>query len=60
MFARCKINTSSRCVNHVYNTASETFIRHKNIWIKFDFLHFASIASILIGKHDEYKTSEGP
>ncbi len=47
MFARRKINTTSRYDNHV--TASEIVVCQKKIWIGFDFCVFASVASILRG-----------
>ncbi len=37
------------------HTASENFVRHKKIRIRFDFCVSASVASILIGKDDEYE-----
>ncbi len=37
------------------HTASETFIRHKEIGSGWIFCVFASLASILIGKDDEYE-----
>ncbi len=37
------------------HTASETFVRHKKIRIRFDYLRFASVACILIGKDEEYE-----
>ncbi len=37
------------------HTASETFVRRKKNWIRFNCLRFASVTSILIGKDDEKK-----
>ncbi len=39
----------------VLKSASEIFVCHKKIRIRFNFLLFTSIASILIGKDDEYE-----
>ncbi len=39
-FARKKINTTSRCVNHVYTLPPKLSSVIKKIRIRFDFLHF--------------------
>ncbi len=55
MFALKKINTTSCCQSRLY-TAPETFVRHKNNWIKFDFLRFhIHNKHFDIGKDDEYE-----
>ncbi len=45
-----KINKTSRCVNHVYTLPPKLSSTIK----RFDFLRFSSVASMSIGKGDEY------
>ncbi len=45
------------CQWHLH-TSYKTFVRHKKIRIRFDFLCFASVASIFIGKDDEYEINK--
>ncbi len=56
---RWKINTTSRCVDHVYTLSPKLSSVKKKNWnqVRFSCV-FASVASILIGSDDEYKNME--
>ncbi len=58
IFTRYKINTTSRCVNHVYTLPPKLSSIIKKFGPGSIFCVFASVASIFIGKDDEYEKKE--
>ncbi len=57
-FARKKINTTSRCVNHIYTLPPKLSSVIKKFGSGSIFCVFASVTSILIGKDDKYKKKD--